>query len=57
MSVTEEMTLDELLKEIEEKKAPYNRDRVEMAIKGFEYHAEIAAEIRKRLQKEGILEK
>ena len=46
-----EMSIREMLQIIVEKKAPYSRDRVEMAVNGFEQHSAYAKEIIDRLEK------
>ena len=49
LSFISEMTLDELLKDIEQKKGPYSRDRLEHAGNVIEHASDCAKEIRKRL--------
>lgn len=51
MSFLNEMSLDELLKEIENKKGPYSRDVLTHAENVIEYASECAKEIRIRLEK------
>ena len=46
-----EMSLDELLKEIEMKKGPYSRDILTHAENTIEYTSKCAKEIRKRLER------
>lgn len=51
MSFIKEMTLDELLKDIETKKGPYSRDQLTHAENVIEHASECAKEIRNRLLK------
>lgn len=52
------MSIREMLQEIVDMKAPYSRDRVQMAVNGFEQHSAYAKETLERLEKNvGIDEK
>ena len=51
----EEMTLAELLKEIEEKRGPYNRDPLTHAQNCIEHMSLCAKELRKRLEYEQVI--